>query len=115
VRVEVALVFLLIAAVFGVLIAAGILILRRHHRGIIVFGIVQLAQIPILGPSKWFFCAGPYLAPVWTSDGSKLLYGIKATFSASWHSSDPVSIIGVNLVPLVILWLLYRLRSGEQM
>ena len=110
-RVAVISVFLATGCVFVVVLLAGVLLLRNHRGGILVSALVQVAQIPLwaLGPSRWVFFAGVYLALLWRPGTSTILAGLKANVDVNWQGSQDATFIGINLVPIVALYFLRRL------
>src|SRR5687768_17696833 len=52
---------------FGVVAAAGVLLMRRHRLGVGLSVVVQALQVPlwaVVGGTRWVFFAGVYLAPL---------------------------------------------------
>ncbi len=105
--------FVGMALVFAAVLLAGILVLRRHRWGRPLSAVIQLAQIPLwaIGPSRWVFFAGAYLAPLWLPNRASITLGLKSNLEVAWGVQQEATFVGVNLVPPIVLWLLTRKRT----
>lgn len=103
---------------FALTVVSGIL-LDRRKRGATTIGLVlQALQVPIvsLSGSSWVFLAGPYLGPLWRGGRMTLAFGISAKIEMGATGADATTMIGVNLVPLAVAWLILRLaRRGLEL
>lgn len=113
------LVFLAMIALFAVVAWAGALLSIGSPWGPSAATLVQLIQLPAIrvGSYLWTFFAGGYVVPYWQiGNGPGYALGVKASFQLSWGGAVEPTMIGMNVIPLVILWLLRRkLPSIERM
>jgi hypothetical protein len=110
------LVFALIGALFVVLALAGFLLARGHRWGRALSLALQWAQAPVvsLGVFRWVFFGGAYLVPAWRPEGSTLLVGLKSNLEINWGPPSLPALVGLNLVPLFIIWALHRSAERQQ-
>lgn len=96
----------------------GVLLSMRSPRAERMVVFVQALQIPVVSVHAyyWAFFAGGYLVPYWqTAAGMSGIVGVKAAVTVSWGHPSPPTLIGVNLIPPVIIWLArYRLPAVER-
>ena len=113
------LVFLAMIGLFAVVAWAGALLSISSPWGPPAASLVQLVQLPAIrvGSYLWTFFAGGYVVPYWqVGNGPGYALGVKSSFQLSWGGAVEPTMIGMNVVPLVILWLLRRkLPSIEAM
>ena len=105
------LIILVMLALFTVVAWAGVLLSIRSPWAERVTTIVQLFQIPVIriGSFLWMFFGGGYLVGYWgTENGLGGMLGAKANLELSWGGAPESLVLGINLVPLVILWMLRR-------
>lgn len=110
-RWQVVLMMLSIAILFGVVAFAGILILRRSRWGERIAIPIQLLQIPIVSvhPVRWIFFAGAYFVLSWKAGYDLDVYlGLKSSIDLWWSNPQFQTMIGINVVPFMIIWLLRR-------
>jgi hypothetical protein len=109
--------FLAMVGLFAVVAWAGVLLSSRSPWGPPAATLVQVLQVPTVrvGSYLWTFFGGGYLVPYWqVGDGLGFVVGVKANLQLSWGGAVEATIIGVNVIPFVILWLLRRkLPSSE--
>jgi hypothetical protein len=105
------------ATVFLIALAAGVLLLLRRPSAFRLATLVQLLQLPVftIGAWKWSFFAGLYAAILVSNAPGPLSFdlGAKAALILAWagEPSGEVS-LGINVVPLAVLWLLRRLQRA---
>ena len=104
------LVFALIAALFVLLAIAGFLLARGQRSGRVLSLALQWAQVPVvsLGVFRWVFFGGAYLVPAWSPESSTLLVGLKSNLEINWGPPSPPALLGLNVVPLLVIWALHR-------
>jgi hypothetical protein len=103
-----------IAAMFLIVVAAGLLLLRSRAGAIRLATAIQLLQIPVctVGVWQWRFFAGIYVVVVTsnTRDSLGLELGLKSLLTVSWAGElSAISSIGLNVAPIGVLWVLWRL------
>ena len=97
-------------ALFVGVAGVGLALFSRAPIAIVLAALCQILQIPVflIGPFQWTFFAGAYVVPYWQlGEGVAGMIGLKAKIDLSWGATDP-TLLGINLAPLVILWLLLR-------
>lgn len=111
VRLAAAVGFAGVALVFGSVLAAGFLLVKRPLFGTRFAVVLQLLQIPVLstGGFAFSFFAGLYAAVVSESGNVHWLAGWKASLQLSWFATS--GFVGVNLAPLGVIWLLRRAHA----
>jgi hypothetical protein len=110
-RLGMVLLFLAMMGLFALVAWAGVLLSMRSPWGPTVATVLQLLQVPTVrvGSWLWTFYAGGYLVPYWQSEHTiGYVFGVRASFALSWGGAEEPTIIGINLIPFVILWLLRR-------
>jgi hypothetical protein len=108
------LIFAMLAA-FGAVMAVGVGLFGEGHRVFFGAAFVQLLQIPVVSAPRlrWDFFSGGYLVPYWVfGKGWAGAVGVKAAVDVGWRPPPPFY-VGLNLVPFVVLWLLYRCWRGK--
>lgn len=86
---------------------AGVMLYERSRRALWLVVPLQCLQIPVVkfAGAQWIFFGGGYLVGLWQAgSGWSAAMGVKANIEFAWRSAEPV-LIGINLVPVVILWL----------
>ena len=113
-RLTVVLVAGAMVVLFAAVILAGVLLLEAHPAGRILSSAVQLLQVPAVAAASWhwLFFAGAYLDLAWLGGQPRLFGGLKADLDVAWAGAQQVTGVGINVVPLIVLWLLWR-RSSQ--
>jgi hypothetical protein len=97
---------------FGLLIVAGILELQTHRLAVRVSTIAQWVQVPhIMTAAMAYFCFGPArLSMSLTLDDISFgaLFDVGGGFSLAFMPDLSNTTLGVNLLPLLIIWYIQR-------
>lgn len=95
---------------FALAASAGAILIwdRRQSIGLSMF--VQALQIPFwsFGGTAWQFTAGAYCSVSIVGERANLFVGAASTIVAGTRSEPHIVGLGVNLVPLVVIYLLRR-------
>lgn len=110
-RVTVQLLFLSMAALFAGVAVVGVALFYRARSAPLLATVCQALQVPVFiaRSFQWTFFAGAYTVPYWQRGaGFSADIGLKANLQLSWAAATDPTLIGVNVVPFVIIWLLLR-------
>jgi hypothetical protein len=108
---------LLVALPFLCVLVAGVLLSRRHPLGSPFTIVAQLSQLVFFaqGGYVYHFGAGVLLGEWIQQDRLRFHAGVDLTFMFSWGQSDIPAMIGVNVMPLIMLALLWQsTRSAKR-
>ena len=106
------------AALFATSVTAGILLLRKHPMAMRVSQVAQMAQIPqlMLGGTAYYFVAGAkftLLIYQMFNTGFRVDFGLYSQFNFQFGASSGFFIVGINIVPIIVLWLLKRIKDDN--
>lgn len=95
---------------FVLLVLAGTQLLRGHGEGVRLSVALQLGQVLFfsVGGVVWKFIAG-LQASVWiTAERSYAKVGVEATLLAGRGASNEPILLGINIVPVIVVYLLWK-------
>jgi len=100
------------SAPFAVVGTAGRWLLVDHRKAVLLTLIGQVLQIPIIFSPRliWKFVAGVNFSVAFSTAGSSVYAGIETTWLVAWNRPIDQSSIGLNLVPIVVILLVLRMR-----
>ncbi|HEX6590060.1 MAG TPA: hypothetical protein VF039_13730 [Longimicrobiales bacterium] len=99
-------------ALFAATVVAGAALLRRRRLGFALSTIVQAPQavsFAILGNS-WSYFSGVVLGARLTPKSTRMYVEFGAEFSSTWGAPMMDGMLGLNIVPLILIGILWRLR-----
>ena len=103
-----------IALLFAMVTLAGVALLRCHALGRPASTLVQLIQVCIVATKsvQWIFLAGLYLGVTVFEGTVRPMAGFRAQAQVSYgKGAPPLTGMGINIVPLGVVWLLRRRRT----
>lgn len=97
---------------FFALIIAGVFVLAGTRGSTVLSTVLQAAQIPIVAMLgvAWRFVAGIGVGFVITPTSTRVFFAAETTFAPSWGASQLPGALGLNLFPLLVIWMLLRNR-----
>lgn len=98
---------------FFALILAGIGLLTGTRGSTVFSTVLQALQIPIVSMLgvAWRFVAGFGAGFAFTPTSTRVFFAAETTFAASWEASQMQATIGLNLFPILVIWVLLRDRE----
>jgi hypothetical protein len=95
---------------FGLLISAGIALLRGRQSGLVGSIILQAAQALSwhTAASTWKFCAGPFVTLTFFYDKTSLFVGWESTIAWGVNLQPAHGFVSLNLISCALLWRLSR-------
>jgi len=102
--------------VFVAVLLTGVGLIQSRSRAWIAALVLQLAQVPMwsVAGSEYTFVAGAYAGLTHSSARLTPFAGVMSTLQLGWDRQVEFPAIGVNLLPLVVAFIVWRVRAAHR-